>query len=61
MGRASFILRNFDADAWRSHAEGCWLVAVYLIGLGYPANRPLRPIGRPDRPPLDDVVHWDHW
>ncbi len=26
-GLASFILRNFDAGAWRSHAEGRWLVA----------------------------------
>jgi hypothetical protein len=25
-GLASFILRNFDADAWRSYAEGRWLV-----------------------------------
>jgi nitroreductase len=36
-------------------------LAVYLIGLGYPADRPLRPIARPDRRPFDDVVHWDHW
>jgi nitroreductase len=35
--------------------------AVYLIGLGYPADRPLRPIARPDRRPFDVVVHWDHW
>jgi hypothetical protein len=26
-GLASFVLRNFDADAWRSPAEGRWLVA----------------------------------
>jgi nitroreductase len=36
-------------------------LAVYLIGLGYPADRPLLPIARPDRRPFDDVVHWDHW
>jgi nitroreductase len=36
-------------------------LAVYLIGLGYPADRPLRPIGRPDRRPFDDVVHWERW
>lgn len=36
-------------------------VAVYLIGLGYPADRPLRPIVRPDRRPFDDVVHWERW
>jgi hypothetical protein len=26
-GLASFILRSFDAGAWRSHAEGRWLAA----------------------------------
>ena len=36
-------------------------LAVYMIGLGYPAYRPLRPLSRPDRRPLDEVVHWDHW
>ena len=36
-------------------------LAVYLIGLGYPADRPLRPIARPDRRPFDDVVHWERW
>ena len=35
--------------------------AVYLIGLGYPAGRPLRPLRRPDRRPFDEVVHWNHW
>ena len=35
--------------------------AAYLIGLGYPADRPLRPIAQPDRRPFDDVVHWDRW
>ena len=28
---------------------------------GYPSDRPLRPIARPDRRPFDDVVHWDAW
>ena len=36
-------------------------LAVYLIGLGYPADRPLRPISRPNRRPFDEVVHWSHW
>jgi nitroreductase len=36
-------------------------LCVYLIALGYPAERPLRPLVRPDRRPFDDVVHWDHW
>lgn len=36
-------------------------VCVYLIAFGYPADRPLRPLARPDRRPFADVVHWDHW
>jgi nitroreductase len=35
--------------------------AVVMIGLGYPADRPLRPILNPDRRPFDEVVHWDRW
>lgn len=34
---------------------------AYLLALGYPADRPLEPIREPDRRPLDDVVHRDHW
>jgi nitroreductase len=34
---------------------------AYLIALGYPTDRPLAPIGRPDRRPFDDVVHRDRW
>ncbi len=34
---------------------------VYLIALGYPADRPLRPIARPDRRPFDEVVHRGRW
>lgn len=34
---------------------------AYLIALGYPADRPLRPIEHPNRRPFDDVVHWDRW
>jgi nitroreductase len=36
-------------------------LAVYLIGLGYPADRPLRPVIRPNRRPFDEVVHWNRW
>jgi nitroreductase len=36
-------------------------LAVYLIGLGYPADRPLHPLTRPNRRPFDEVVHWNHW
>jgi nitroreductase len=35
--------------------------AVYLIGLGYPADRPLRPLTKPNRRPFDEVVHWNRW
>lgn len=34
---------------------------AYLIGLGYPADRPLRPLSRPARRPIGEVVHWDRW
>jgi nitroreductase len=33
----------------------------YMIGLGYPADRPLRPLARPARRPLDEVVHRERW
>jgi len=33
----------------------------YLVTLGYPADRPLKPIERPDRRPFDDVVHRGQW
>ncbi len=36
-------------------------IAVAMIGLGYPADRPLRPIERIDRRPFDDVVHRGMW
>ena len=35
--------------------------AVFLIGLGYPADRALRPLTSPNRRPFDEVVRWDHW
>jgi nitroreductase len=34
---------------------------AYLIGLGYPADRPLHPLEQPNRRAFDDVVHWDRW
>ena len=34
---------------------------AYLIALGFPADRPLTPIRRPDRRPFDAVVHWGRW
>jgi len=35
--------------------------AVFLIGLGYPADQALRPLTRPNRRPFDQVVHWHRW
>ena len=35
--------------------------APYMVALGYPADRPLRPAENPDRRPLDDVVHRGRW
>jgi nitroreductase len=35
--------------------------AAYLIDLGYPADRPLKPIQKPSRRPFDDVVHRERW
>jgi nitroreductase len=32
-----------------------------LVSLGYPADRPLAPVERPDRRPFADVVHRGHW
>ncbi len=34
---------------------------AYLIGVGYPADRPLKPIRKPNRRPFDEVVHQEHW
>ena len=36
-------------------------VVSYLLGVGYPAGRPLRPIIKPDRRPFDEVVHHGRW
>jgi nitroreductase len=34
---------------------------AYLLGLGYPADRPLRPIRTPNRRPFDEVIHRGRW
>ena len=34
---------------------------AWLVALGYPADRPLSPIRRPDRRAFEDVVHRDRW
>ncbi len=34
---------------------------AYMLALGYPADRALKPIDRPDRRPFDEVVHRNSW
>ncbi|MBV8346492.1 MAG: nitroreductase family protein [Mycolicibacterium sp.] len=36
-------------------------IVSYLLGVGYPADRPLTPIRTPDRRPFSEVVHHGHW
>lgn len=36
-------------------------ILAWLIALGYPDDRPLRPIRKPNRRPFDEVVHREHW
>lgn len=34
---------------------------AFLLGVGYPADRPLTPIVTPDRRPFDEVLHRERW
>ena len=34
---------------------------AYLLGIGYPADRPLRPIVTPNRRPIDEVIRHGGW
>lgn len=34
---------------------------TWLLGLGYPADRPLKPIHNPARKPIEEIVHHDRW
>jgi nitroreductase len=34
---------------------------AYILSVGYPADRPVRVIQRPDRRPFDEVVHRGRW
>ena len=36
-------------------------ILAWLIALGYPDDRPLRPLRRPNRRPFDEVVHRERW
>jgi nitroreductase len=55
----SAVIDQQQAQRVLGFPDGC--LAVYLIGLGYPADRPLRPLIRPNRRPFDEVVHWNRW
>lgn len=37
-----------------------YLVA-FMLGIGYPADRKLTPIRKPNRRPFTEVVHREHW
>jgi nitroreductase len=36
-------------------------LVAFLLGIGYPADRLLSPIRKPDRRPFDEVVHRGRW
>ncbi|MGH3635159.1 MAG: nitroreductase family protein, partial [Mycobacterium sp.] len=36
-------------------------LVAYLLGIGYPADRALVPIRKPNRRPFAEVVHHGHW
>jgi nitroreductase len=36
-------------------------IVSYLLGIGYPADRPLKPILKPDRRPFAEVVRRGRW
>jgi len=35
--------------------------AVYMLGLGFPADRAIAPLAKHNRRPFDEVVHRDRW
>jgi nitroreductase len=36
-------------------------ICAYMLAFGYPADRPLKPIAKPDRRPFEKVVHRGSW
>ena len=36
-------------------------IVSFLLGVGYPADRPLKPILKPNRRPVDEVIHHGRW
>jgi nitroreductase len=44
----------------------CWRIThihelACLLGVGYPADRSLKPIRESNRRPFEEVVHHGHW
>ncbi len=36
-------------------------ICAYMVAFGYPADRALKPIAKPNRRPFPEVVHRGHW
>ena len=36
-------------------------ICAYMLAFGYPADRPLKPIAKPNRRPIAEVVHRGRW
>jgi len=36
-------------------------LVAFMLGIGYPADRPLTPIRKPNRRPFSEVVHHGRW
>lgn len=34
---------------------------AFLLSVGYPGDRPLKPVQKPNRRPFNEVVHHGHW
>ena len=62
LGIGSAHAAVIDQDLARKllgHPQG--RTAAMLIALGYPRDRPLAPLKRPNRRPFEEVVHRYHW
>jgi len=57
--------RHASVEDWELGAEILGLPPEWrlswMMGLGYPGDRDLKPIENPDRKPFDEVVHRDRW
>ena len=69
------MIKEDEMEAWDAiRAEAGWRachssvvpddhihIVSYLLGIGYPADRPLKPIVKPNRRPFAEVVHRGQW